>query len=127
MNRGTILAAGISALLVLGVIGGFLALDKTTLHWYSNSEDRPTATAIPPRLQPSFFESDVTRLAQVQVANQGQFPGDTRWVRCTNASFRRGNQLWIVTCEFRLERDDTLPTATRTYTFNDRTGQVVFQ
>ncbi len=74
-------------------------------------------------ITPAFTSADVLRLAQTQVANL-DFPSGTNWVRCTQASYREANQIWVVTCDFRVNRDDLQPTYSRTYTFNDRTGQL---
>jgi len=70
----------------------------------------------------AFSYTDVLSLAQTQVATRGAFPSGTRWVRCTEASYRSANRMWVVSCSFYVDRDATDPAQTRTYTFDDRTG-----
>ena len=73
----------------------------------------------------NFTEFDAVRLTQAKVAeNSRSWPADTHWVRCTSASYRSGNGLWVVTCEFRTNKDDPTPVSTKTYAFDDHTGQV---
>ena len=95
--------------------------------WEDASTEEAAATPAPkPPAKPTanFTKSDVISLAQRQVAEQSFFPGETRWVRCVDASYRSGNSVWVVTCEFRINRDDLIAEQERTYTFDDRTGNL---
>ena len=111
--------------LTLAIVGGFLALDRTALHWYAES-DETAPTPVPTRLAgPAFRASDVLNLTTSQVAEAGNFPSGTSWVRCVGADFRQGNRFWVVACEFRVNRDDANPEATKSFSFDDRTGKIV--
>jgi hypothetical protein len=83
--------------------------------------------------QAGFQKLDVILLAEPQIAEQGGFPRSqreetfllpTRWVRCVDASYRSGNRLWIVTCEFRVERDSGEADVTGQYVLDDETGKL---
>jgi hypothetical protein len=76
-------------------------------------ETNPTTPATP-----YFGSADVLSLATVQVATRGGLPTGTTSVKCTEASYRPQNGIWLVTCTLN-------PSAmTRMYAFNDRTGEV---
>lgn len=92
--------------------------------WEETSTEEASATPAPkPTAKPTanFTLSDVLNLAQDQIP---VFPTGTNWVRCVSASFRSGNRVWVVTCEFYVERDDRIAEQERTYTFDDRTGKL---
>lgn len=104
------------------VVGGALALDRTTLHIYSEGPEDPTPT---PRIaRANFTEQDVIGLSQPAVAGL-PFPTDTDWMRCVDASFRPGNGKWVVTCNYYKNREDLTAEQTRTYLFDDNTGELV--
>ena len=114
-------------------------MDRTVLHLYSQEAKDPTPTPTPRPTrepEPSFTEADVIRLAQRAVSSE-LFPIGTNAVRCVSASFRSGNRMWVVSCEFSLNPDfppplcETFgqpcpinPKFLRTYLFNDATGEL---
>ena len=138
MSRASILTALAGALIAVVAIGGFLALDSMVLHIYSEGPEDPTPTPRPTR-EPSanFTESDVIRLTQ-QAVSQSTFPTGTNSLGCVSASFRSGNKMWVVTCEFTLNPDFPPPRCTtafgqacpsnpefrNSYLFDDTTGEV---
>jgi len=68
MNRTTLVAALAAILVTLAVVGGFLALDRTVLHYYTESgvpahTPRPTATQVRTRWY-YVFEYQVRGLTQ---------------------------------------------------------------
>ena len=77
----------------------------------------PPLTQAPPLPNETLFNWGSNRL-------QRSVPQGTSWVRCVRASFRSGNRMWIVTCEYRENRDDRLAETARTYLFDDRTGKL---
>lgn len=124
IKRATAVTALAGALIALVIVGGFLALDGTVLHWYVES-DEPIPTPVPTRLAgPVFLASDVLNLTRAQVEEADVFPSDTRWVSCVRATYWSGNGVWVVECEFRVNRTDD-PEVTRSYTFDDRTGNLL--
>ncbi len=128
MNRTVVLAALTGALLVAVLIGGFIALDKTTLHWYAESaKAAPTATPVPvaPPVTAGFTSADAIRLTQNAVSSRSlAFPQGTNWMRCLTAEFRSANRKWVVTCGFYANKDDATAAVVKTYLFDDQSGQV---
>ena len=127
--RVTVLAALIGALFAAVVMGGLLAVDRTVLHVYTEDDVAPTPG-------PDFTENDAVHLTQ-EALTRRPFPSGTNAVRCTSATFRPGNRMWIVTCEFSVDRDFAPPScetriprncpadrvSERIYVFNDTTGE----
>lgn len=128
MKPLTLLAAvSIVALIGVATVAVWASIADAPWEDSSNAEQvvaTPTPRAKPTAAKPNFTQSDVLGLAQRQVGENGRFPTGTEWVRCTQASFRSGNNTWVVTCNFYVERDDLVPEQTRKYTFNDRTGKL---
>jgi hypothetical protein len=118
--RSVLLAGIIGGLVVAGFIGGFLALDKTTLHVYEESNNgRANANATP-----SFSSTDAGNLTENAIASGTlPIPSKTHFAKCTKADYRSGNHKWIVTCELR-EVSGATPIAVREFVFDDATGQV---
>lgn len=127
-------------LITLAVVGGFLALDRSVLHWYVETVPTPVPpptlapTLAPTRVptpvptlvpEPAYTLFDVIDLTQSQVSDAGNFPAGTNWVRCLSATYRSGNRMWVVGCEFLVNRDDTNQAAFKLYSFDDRTGRIV--
>ncbi len=128
MHKRTVLTALIGAQVALAVVGGFMALDKTTFHWYAessgDSERDPVRSSPTTEARPAFTRADVMSLAKEQIARR-PFPAGTNWMWCTGASYRSGNRMWVLTCEFRAEQALTAPVvAEMTYLFDDRTGKI---
>lgn len=122
--KRTVLAAIAGGVVVLAIVGGFMALDRTVLHVYTSSDNAPPTPRPSPEADAAFNSLDVLRLALPQVTGLF-FPEETEWVNCVTASYRSGNRKWVVTCEYRVNRNQPSPTTTRTYLFDDRTGQLV--
>ena len=123
MKRATVVTALAGALLALAIVGGFMALDRTVLHWYAAASQElpptptptatgtptpaptptatgtPTPTPTPTPVHPNFSEFDVLQLVQSDLAGR-PFPGETRFVICLTANYRSGNKTWIVRCGF---------------------------
>jgi hypothetical protein len=73
---------------------------------------------------PNFTVADAIRLTQSQVADSHLFPSGTSWIRCTSALYRSGNHLWVVTCEYFVNKEDAAAASSKTYAFDDDTGRV---
>jgi hypothetical protein len=117
-----IVRAGIlGAMLALAVGAGFVALDKTTLHWYAESSDGGTSHS----KTATFTAKEVQQLTEYAIADGGpiKVPATTRFAKCVKADYRKGNGKWIVTCEFRANSGDA-PLETRVFVFDDAAGQV---
>ncbi len=76
----------------------------------------------------NFTESDVLRLTQTQVTPLPP-PQGAPWIRCSAATYRPGNHIWAVTCDYFANKDDATrtplaPVTTRTYSFDDVSGKV---
>ena len=102
--------------LTLAVVGGFVALERTVLHWYAESDE------------PAFTEADVLGLATSQVVARGDFPPGVGIVRCVSANYRSVNRVWVVTCESRVPLNEPFGNRLiqRTiHSFDDRTGKLV--
>jgi hypothetical protein len=112
----SMLLGGLAGALIVGVlVAGFLALDKTTLHWYADSNGHASA---------SFSALDVQHLTESAIADGGfSVPSNTHFAKCPTAVFFKTNRKWLVTCEFR-ETSGAAPIATREFVFDDRAGQV---
>ena len=143
MSKATAMTALAGALIALVVVGGFLALDRTVLHFYTSSDDAPptpppTQTKSKPIVSPTeeagpaFSVRDVLALAQSDLAER-PFPGGTRFVLCLDAEYRSGNHLWIVGCGYYVEdvtfvgpslASDRLADVHITLILDDRTGRV---
>lgn len=80
------------------------------------------ATPTPPSA--AFAEWEVSGMVQQWVAARGNFPKDARWVRCNYATYNFQNHLWRVDCDFFFAETSTEPLATKTYLFDDRTGEL---
>jgi hypothetical protein len=113
-----LLAALIGGLVVAAFIGGFLALDKTTLHVYEESNGAGASAT------PSFTSTDADKLTENAIASRSvPIPSNTHFAKCVKADYRPGNHKWIVSCELR-EVSGATPIAVRQYVFDDTTGQV---
>ena len=145
MKPATVVTALAGALVALAVVGGFMALDRTVLHWYAAASEEvrptptPTATGTPtPAPTPTpvhanFSEFDVLELVQSDLAGR-PFPGETRFVICLTANYRSGNKTWIVRCGYYTSlsdfvgpnlQPDRLADHFISLIFNDDTGRVV--
>ena len=115
--KSTLLAGLVGGLIVAVLVGGFLALDKSTLHWYEGSGTAHAST-------PSFTATDADNLTENAIASGSlPIPSKTHFAKCVKASYRDGNRKWIVTCELR-EVSGATPIAVREFVFDDQTGQV---
>ena len=120
MKRAPVLAAVAGVLVALAIVGGFMAIDRTVVHWYMES-GQTAPTPGPTRLAgPAFTQRDVVRLVQQYVARVYYEHSP----RC-EADFRRGNRMWVVTCYLYVAPIDRTAEFAITYLFDDRTGQIV--
>lgn len=110
------------AFVALAIVGGFLALDKTTVHWYAESNEEEASAGLPTTA--SFTAAQVEALTENAIAD-GSFkvPQTTRFAKCVQAEYLSGNDKWIVACEFRANPGDA-PLETRDFVFDDAAGQV---
>ncbi len=110
------------ALVVLVLVGGFMALDRTVLHWYSPEGPNVAETQNATEEAPAFTADDVLGVALPQVAQLGNFPqGFEDSVSCHSASLR-ANGLWIVTCEYgHAGSQEKYP---RTFIWDSKTGRI---
>jgi len=115
--------AGIAgALVALVIVGAFVALDKSTLHWYADSGDDDNAPSVATAV---FTDKEVEALTEFAIEDGGfQLPQNTHFAKCVNAEFRPGNDKWLVTCEFRTNTSDAQPLQTRLFIFDDAAGRV---
>jgi hypothetical protein len=90
----SMLLGGLAGALIVGVlVAAFLALDKTTLHWYAGPNGHASA---------SFSTLDVQHLTESAIADGGfSVPPNTHFAKCPKAQFFSSNRKWLVTCEFR--------------------------
>ena len=106
-----LVGAGIAAGAILGL----------TRPW--QSEERiPVSTPAP---KAAFTEDEIVGLAQQQVVSGKLSPTKANWVRCVNASFKPAADMWVVTCNFYEEKEDTQIFQTRVYTVSDKDGKLV--
>lgn len=121
------------ALAITAIVVGTVAIAAvaTVAIWASvadapwENEDSLAVATPRPTSSPksSFTRADVLVLTVEQLTNR-RFPSGTTWVRCVDASYRSGNRVWVVTCNYFENRDDRSPEQSRTYTFDDRTGKL---
>lgn len=101
------MAALMGALVALAVVGGFLALDRTTLHWYA---EKPVPTAVPTRIPPPTPSGPTHTASEIMQAVYVQRP---RWCNTVADEDRqyfietnRGpiwdqpRRTWILLCSF---------------------------
>ncbi len=112
---GTVALASVATVAIWASIGDAPWEDASTEEAAATPVAKPTA---------SFTMSDVLHLAESAVAERGSFPGETRWVSCVSASYRSGNRVWVVTCEFTVTRNAATADHQKTYTFDDQTGEL---
>jgi hypothetical protein len=113
MSRTAIVAVIAGVLVVLVVVGGFMALDRTTLHWYAGGDAA------------SYTKLEVENLAESALARQ-PFPAGLDAVACPKASYHGGNRTWVVSCGYAISR--SVPVGeidvSRVVIVDDRTGKV---
>lgn len=101
MNLSTVMTALAGAFAALVIVGVFVALDQTTLHWYATTSPGkvPTPVRTPAPTQepePAFSESEVLSLTRTQIEGRAPIPSAPPhyWVPvgCSEARFesRRG-------------------------------------
>ena len=115
------LAVGVLALAAVATVAVWASFADAPWEDTSTEEAAATPAPRPTAPKPNFTKADVLALTQDQIP---RFPGETKWVRCVSAAYRSGNRMWVVTCEFYLNRDDRVADQERTYTFDDRTGEL---
>ncbi len=95
--RRTLTTALAGALVALVIVGGFVALDRTTLHFYTDSTDSADSTEIEgpePTMAPKFTESQ----AIAAVKGQLPYPLIARMEDAHCNGEYVGNATWSVVC-----------------------------
>jgi hypothetical protein len=130
LTRRTITPTLLGAFLALSIIGGFLALDRTALHWYA-SEDEHTVLATLATPQPVYSTRDVLALTLTQFSHS-PVPSSMHSLHCYDAHFVSQNQTWVVRCGYWVTKPafptpgvpDHAPDFPQTFSFDDQTGAV---
>ena len=108
------------ALVLLLVVGGFMALDRTVLHWYSEESSKEAMVT-----EPSFLAGEVKDIVRDHIRRSDYNPYSpahrNRTIACVRAEIRP-NRVWVVTCEFRAH---TTVVAESIYLLDDETGRIV--
>lgn len=142
MNRWTVITALAGAFAALVIVGVFMALDQTTLHWYATTSQATVPTPVPTpaptqESEPAFSESEVLSLTRTQIEGRDPLPSAPPhyWVpvHCTEARYESRRGLWLVTCEYTAYDLDPSGGAgfidagsgIYEFVFDDQTGRVV--
>lgn len=124
MNGLKLIPILVTSLATLSVVGGFMALDRTFLHWYAADEAKIQTASPSAEMTPTLTEDQASRLAQ-QHASSLRFPENARYVRCMEATYRDASGTWLVTCEYYYATDSPRPLGTGLYLIDDETGRLV--
>jgi hypothetical protein len=130
LSRRTMVPALAGVLLTLIIVGGFLAVDRTVLHWYSGGGESngstPQATATP-----VYSSRDVLALALTQFSHT-PVPQGVHSIHCYDAHYVSENQTWVVRCGYWATKPtfptpgipDHPPDYPQTFSFDDKTGEL---
>ena len=116
------------AVLALSILGVFLALDRTVLHWYTPGGENAGSTT---SATPIYSTHDVLSLTLTQFS-RSPVPQGIHSIHCYETHYLSPNHTWVVRCGYWATKPafptpgvpDHPPDYPQTFSFDDTTGAI---